>query len=484
MRIFGIDVTFSRREKELAPVRSYTDLFGAIRESFPGAWQRNIVAESRENILRFSAVYACVTRIANDIAKLRMKLIALDRDGIWSEVDYSSPFYPVIRKPNRYETRIQFFKHWMFSKLLSGNTYVLKERDARGMVVALYILDPERVTPLIADDGSVYYRLGTDNLAGLDEATNGGKQITVPASEIIHDRMNAIWHPLVGVSPIYACAATATQGTRIQANSERFFGNMSSPGGQLTAPDTIDDVTAARIKAEFERNFGGSNIGRLFVAGDGLKFEPITIPAQDAQLMEQQKWTVEDVARAFHIPLHKIGAGPSPSFNNIGSLNQDYFNETLHDQLEDIELLVDEGFALPSYLGVEFDTDILLRMDPLSRADASSKLVGGGIMSPNEARLKENLPPVPGGGSPYLQQQNYSLAALAKRDAKEDPFKSAPAPTPPPPPNADGSGDGATPPGDGKPPPPAADDTAKFYAKFRERLLERCTEEVPSDANA
>src|SRR5678816_2207103 len=130
------------------PIRSSWP-WGPIRESFTGAWQRNITVESTQNILAFSSVYACVSLIAEDIAKLRIKLTQLMLNGIWVELT-DSPLSPVLRKPNRYQTRIQFICYWLVSKLLYGNVYVLKERDNRNVVVALYILDPKLVTPLVA----------------------------------------------------------------------------------------------------------------------------------------------------------------------------------------------------------------------------------------------------------------------------------------------------------------------------------------------
>jgi hypothetical protein len=77
------------------------------------------------------------------------------------------------------------------------------------------------------------------------------------------------------------------------------------------------------------------------------------------------------------------------------------------------------------------DLDNLLRMDNQGLSEVVTKLVGGGVMSPNDGRYKHNLAPVKGGESPYLQQQNYSLEALAKRD-KDDPFGKKQAPSPPP----------------------------------------------------
>lgn len=456
MRVFGLQV--SRVKAAVGPTQlvpamvntggggwgSWLGSFvGRVTESFAGAWQRNIVVESNENILKFSAVYACVSLISDDIAKLRIKVIQdEDDDGIWEETQ-NPAFTPVLRKPNRYQTRIQFISQWITSKLLYGNTYVLKERDQRNVVVAMYVLDPSRVCPLVAADGAVYYRLAADALAQV-----GDKDIVVPASEIIHDRMLTLWHPLVGVSPIYACGSSATQGIRIQANSAKFFENMSRPSGILTAPGAISEELAARLKAHWETNYVHGSIGKVAVLGDGLKYEPMTIPAADAQLIDQLRWTVEDVARCFHVPLHKLGMG-QPTLNNIVALNQDYYTQTLQSFIESLELLLDEGLSLPAAIGVELDLDGLLRMDQLSLADANERGVRAGIVAPNEARYKLNLPAVTGGDTPYMQQQNYSLEALNKRPPPDATPKAPAAPALPAP--AD----------DNKPPAtPAADDAS------------------------
>lgn len=403
---------------------------GFIREPFSGAWQKNVQVETQQNILAFSAVYACITLIANDISKLRLRLMQTLINGIDEEITTNSPFLGVLRRPNLYQTRIQFAMMWIVCKLIHGNVYVLKVRDGRGVVTDLHILNPLTVLPLVAPDGSVYYRLGKDVLAQVDE-TAGDDANVVPASEIIHDRMLCFWHPLVGVSPIYACGASATQGIRIQANSAKFFENMSRPSGMLTAPGAISNEAAARLKKFFEENFSGQNIGRTFVAGDGLTYSAMTMPAQLAQLIEQLKWTVEDVARCFLVPLHKLAGGENPKFTNFGALNQDYFSQCLQNHIESIEILMDEGLALPTGYFTEFDLDGLLRMDPQGRMEIAANGVKSGILAPNEGRAPENLPPVDGGDTPYLQQQQFSLSALAKRDAQADPFKTAASPTSP-----------------------------------------------------
>jgi HK97 family phage portal protein len=256
--------------------------------------------------------------------------------------------------------------------------------------------------------------------------------VVIAASEIIHDRGPCLFHPLVGVPPIFACGVAATQGNRIQSNSQQFFANLSRPGGVLSAPDVIEDETLEQLKTQFERDFSGTNLGRLLVVGQGMTYTAMSIPAQQAQLIEQLQWTAQDVARAFQMPLHKISTGAQPTFNNIAALNQDYYSQTLQKLIEDIELLLDEGLGLVSVsdrvLGVEFDLDGLLRMDPVQLAEVNEKGIKAGYLAPNEARARVNLPPVKGGEEPVMQQQNFPLSVLVKQPP---PGTTAPAATPP-----------------------------------------------------
>lgn len=388
-----------------------------VHEPFAGAWQRNLEG-NYQDVLAFPTLWACITLIANDVSKLWVNLVEKDDNGIWSETE-STAFSPVLRKPNRYQTRIKFFQRWILSKLIHGNTYVLKERDQRGIVVAMYILDPSRCKPLVAPDGSVYYQLSQDNLSGIREV-----RVVVPASEIIHDIMYPLFHDLVGVSPIYACGMAALQGLRIQDHSTDFFANSAQPSGVLTAPGAIDQETAARLQRDWETQFTGQNVGKVAVLGNGLTFEPMTITAEDAQLIEQLKWNGITICSCFHVPPWKVGIEPDPPYGNIQAGNVEYYSRALQELIESLELCLDEGLELPRsprQLGVEFDLDALLRMDTAMQMDITSKGVEKAIFSPNEARERFALKPVEGGESPMLQQQMFSLEALRERD-QDQPF--------------------------------------------------------------
>lgn len=428
MKLFGLQIGKAQPQ---SVTENRGGWYPLIREPFAGAWQRNVTVDQNA-VLAFHAVFDCMTLIASDIAKLRVKLVAQDSDGIWTETS-NAAYSPVLRKPNGFQTRIQFWENWMLSKLSRGNTYVLKRRDNRNVVTALYVLDPNRVKPLVTPDGDVYYELQADNMAGLTE-----DRVSVPASEIIHDRFNCLFHPLVGVSPIYACGLAATQGLSIQNNSARLFTNGSRPGGLLIAPGRIDPTNATRLKEYWDSNFAGENAGKVAVLGDGMTYQGLSINPDEAQLIEQLKWTSEVVCSTFHVPPYKIGVGALPSYNNVQALNTEYYSQCLQVHIEAAELCLDEGLGIGqgvttngSTYGTEFDLDNLLRMDSVTQMQVLKEGVSAGVLSPNEARSKVGRKPVPGGASPYLQQQNYSLEALAKRDAWEDPFGTAEPAAPP-----------------------------------------------------
>jgi HK97 family phage portal protein len=426
VRLFGLDISIRKSADDIA---HWTEESGGwwpvIREGYAGAWQQNI-AIRRETLLAFTPVYACMTRIATDIGKMPMQLVEQTDDEIWVKVRRYSPLGVVIRKPNDYQTQSQFLQQWMISKLIAGNAYILKQRDNRGVVVKLFPLDPTRVRPLITPDGSIYYNLGMDPLSELTDGVT-----TVPSSEIIHDRMPGLFHPLIGTSPIFACSLPAAQGHAMQRSSAAFFKNMAQPSGVLTAPGAISNDTAARLKTEWTEKFAGKNVGRVAILGDGLKFDPITITAQAAQAVEQLKLTGEQVCTAFNVPAFMVGVAPVPAIPGIEALTQLYWSQCLQTHMEGIETGMTEGLELYDSttqldVAVRLDLSVLLRMDTATRYTAWKTAISGGWLAPNEARKVENLKPVKGGDTPYLQVQNYSLAALAARDAEGPPSKILP----------------------------------------------------------
>lgn len=424
---FGLTIMRTKAaDRQLQSVDSDSRGWFRVLESYTGAWQQNVEVRL-DSVLTHPTVFACITLIASDVAKMALLLVEKTRENIWIETK-SPAFSPVLDQPNRFQDQKNFIESWMFSKLIWGNTYVLKARDNRNVVSAMYVLDPSRVRPLVAPDGSVYYELKQDNLSGQRLEVD-----VVPASEIIHDRFNCFHHPLVGLSPLHASGLAAVLGLKIQTNSTIFFGNGSNPGGVLTAPGTIAQATADRLKAYWDENFGGDNIGKVAVLGDNLKYEPMAINAQNSQLNEQWDSTSKAIASTFAVPWHLVG-GPPPPYNNIQALTVQYFTQCIQKYTVKLEWCLDKGLALPAPLGTMFDIDDLTWMDSATMMAVIKEGVGAGVVTPNEGRRRLNYGPVTGGDTVYLQQQNYSIEALSKRDASADPFGTKtppPAPAPP-----------------------------------------------------
>ncbi len=393
----------SQEAKSLSNVPVSRGWWPLIREPFTGAWQRN-KEERIDTLLQYPTLYACVSRIATDIGKMPFSLKAKNSNGIW-EVIESPAFSPVLRKPNHYQTAQQFREHWSLSKKTQGNTYALKGRDMRGVVIGLYILDPCRVMPLVSDSGEVFYQLYTDNLNLLPD---GETDLIVPATEIIHDRCICPFHPLIGLPPIAAAYWPALKNMRILRSSSEFFANNAQPSGILSAPGAISDGTADRLRAYWNENFTGANAGKVAVVGDGLQFVSLASKSVDSQMVEQLRYSDEQICQPFGIPPFKVGLGSIPAGLGVDAINQLYYDDALQADIQAMECLLSEGLNTYPYK-VDLDESVLMRMDAGKKAEYHKTLIDGSIETINDARMSFNLAPLAGGNTVYMQMQDMPL---------------------------------------------------------------------------
>jgi HK97 family phage portal protein len=263
---------------------------------------------------------------------------------------------------------------------------------------------------------------------------------------------------------VFASGLSSMLGLNAQKASALLFENSSTPGGLLMLPGEVSQEEEKRVKEQWEQRFSRSNLGRVAVMTGGAKYEKMAMTNVEGQLIENLKWSAEVVCSVYHVPPYKVGVGVLPTYNNVQALNVEYYSQALQSHIEEIEEALDHslGIGWGVGMGTEFDTENLLRMDSITLVTTIRDAVGAGVMSPNEGRAKFDLKPVEGGKSPYLQQQNYSLEALAKRDAQADPFAPATPPAPPQP---------ATPAAEDKPaepapkPPAAKADIAALFTR-------------------
>lgn len=425
MKLFGFTIA---REKALSAVGgAWRNIFRLISEPFSGAWQKNI-EEKRGDLLTYPTLYACIYRISSDVGKLPFSLRQRGANGVWTEVP-NSAYDPVLRKPNGFQTPAQFREYWLLTKLIHGNAYVLKRRDARGVVTALYVLDPERVLPMVSDSGAVFYQLQTDKLNTLPDGYPADNLI-VPANEVIHDRCMTIHHPLIGVPPLAAAHWPALKNMKIMRSATEFFANNAQPGGLLTAPAGMSDDDAKAVQEYWNKEFNGAQSGKVAIIGADMKFTPFAMKSIDAQMVEQMRYSDEQICQPFGIPPFKVGIGTIPSGLGVDGVNLMYYNDALQPHIQHMEDLLDDGLQIKRPLGVELDTEPLLRMDEAKKAEVETKLVAGMIKTPDEGRRRFNLSATGGGDTLWGQNQDYPLGMLADRKSWDPAMRPAPQPDP------------------------------------------------------
>jgi HK97 family phage portal protein len=395
------------RPDDLRPVGGgLLNLGAAVGDFFRGAWQQVAGQPDAEDVtdaLTVAVVYDCIRRISTDIAKMSPGVRRLE-GNVWIRASHQA-LDRLIRKPNHFQTWFQFIVSWVCSRLVAGNAYILKLYSAN-VVAELIVLDPTKVTPMIAaDTGAVFYRIAAESLARLDD------DVIVAAADLIHDRYLPLGHPLIGTAPLERAIVSARARSGILSNAASLNENGSVPPGLLIAPE---GQTEAQLNALADK-WRKIPKGRIAVLDAAYKFEALAAKYVDSQSSELAEFSGTDICVAFSMPPWKLGIGTRP-VGDPESLQIVYYTDCLQWQVEEIEQLLDQALEVEAGVYLELDPACLLRMDSKTRAEVDKLLVGSGIKAPNEARQGWDLGPVEGGATPYLQQQNYSLAALNKRD--------------------------------------------------------------------
>ena len=384
--------------------------------------------------LSFPPLYTAIDVISSDIARLPLR--HWRDDGESRNEVRDSWAVSVLDDPNDYQTVFDLIKQLTASVLYRGNGYLYPIRNGRHQIEKLHCLFPDYVwVSRLSGQADYFYQVGPQPLADLDTT------VMVPPRNMFHHRILTLNDPLFGVSPLIAAAASCSAGLAILRSTDRFFNRMARPSGVLSTDKLLDEKAAERVKERFQRLFSGEEgAGDVAVLEQGLKWEALTMSAVDAQLIEQLRWTVEDVARVYRVPGFMIGDLKNVSYNSSEQLTRQYWNGCLSSHMRALEQRLSQFFGMDGrteYL--EFDLDQMFRAELLQRTEALTKSVQGGLRTPNEARRIEGLNALPGGDQIFMQQQMVPVEQLASRTdlTPKPPMMPAQAPQrelPPPPP--------------------------------------------------
>lgn len=203
---------------------------------------------------------------------------------------------------------------------------------------------------------------------------------------------------LRGLSPLEMAANTFSLASTAEQQQEGLFARGARPSGVLKHPEKISKPAAERLTANWDAVFGGAeNAGKTLLMEEGMEWQPLGMTSLDAEFLSTRRFTVEEIARFFRMPLHKIGELSKSTNNNIAHQGLEYHRDTLSGYLERIEAAFENAFDLGEEFEFEFDTWALMRLDFNSLMTAFSTGKNGGIISTNEARWILGFNPVKDG---------------------------------------------------------------------------------------
>ena len=355
--------------------------------------------------MQMTAVYSCVRILSEAIAGLPLFLYKYGEDGS-KEKYLDHPLWRVLHdEPNPEMTSFVFRETMMNHLLLSGNAYAQIIRNARGEVVALYPLMPNRMTVDRDSSGRLYYRYTKTS----DDAPEVGKaketEVVLAPSDVLHV-LGLGYDGLVGYSPIAMAKNAVGLAMAAEEYGAKFFANGAAPSGVLEHPGTIKDPE--RIRQSWQSTFGGSaNSNKIAVLEEGLKYTPIAISPEQAQFLETRKFQINEIARIFRVPPHMVGDLEKSSFSNIEQQSLEFVKYTLDPWVIRWEQAMNKALLLDSEKSAvftKFNVDGLLRGDYASRMTGYATARQNGWMSANDIRELENLDRIPAdlGGDLYL----------------------------------------------------------------------------------
>lgn len=365
---------------------------------------------SPRSAVQVSAVYACVRVIAETIASLPLHLYMQTDDGSVKAMEH--PLYRLLHdEPNSEMTSFVFRETMATHLLLWGNSYSQIIRNGRGEIHALY--------PLLAENMEV------DRVAGqlVYAYRKDGMSYTLHPRDVLHIP-GLGFDGVVGYSPIALERNAIGLGIAAEEYGSKFFSNGATPAGVLTHPSTVKDPE--RLRKSWNRVYGGSaNAGQVAILEEGLKFDRIAMPNNEAQFLETRKFQVSEICRIYRVPPHLIGDLEHATFSNIEHQGISFAQHTIRPWLVRIEqslnrALLSENEKVKLY--AEFNMSGLLRGDYKSRMEGYALGRQNGWLSANDIREMESLNRVPAseGGDLYLVNGNMMpLTGTSQQEKKE-----------------------------------------------------------------
>jgi len=350
--------------------------------------------------------------IAETVASLPLHLFEYTAEG--SEKAAGHPLYKLLHaEPNAEMTSFILREVMLTHLLLWGNAYTQIIRNGRNEIVGLYPLLPNRM------------EVGRDSERVLTYTytMSDGKIVQLAPEDVMHVP-GLGFDGIMGFSPIALERDALSLSMAAEEYGSKFFTNGATPSGVLTHPNTVKDPK--KLRESWHESYGGSaNAGRIAVLEDGMKFEKIAIPNNEAQFLETRKFQVAEICRMYRVPPHLIGDLEHATFSNIEHQNISFGVHTIRPWCVRIEQAIDRALLAPAEKGryyARFNIDGFMRGVYKERMEGYAIARQNGWMSANDIRSLESQNPIPAseGGDAYLVNGNMIAIKTAMQSGVED----------------------------------------------------------------
>ncbi|MBV1757749.1 MAG: phage portal protein [Dethiosulfatibacter sp.] len=358
--------------------------------------------------MQTTAVYSCVRILAEAVASLPLHVYRYKENG--KERVYNHHLYHILHnEPNTEMSSFVFRETLMSHLLIWGNAYAQIIRDGAGRVVALYPLLPNKMTVSRDKNGEIYYIYTTTS----DENPNFKDygSVVLRKQDVLHIP-GLGFDGLVGYSPIAMAKNAVGMTIATEEYGASFFANGANPGGVLEHPGVLKDPKKVRDSWN-EVYRGTANAHKIAVLEEGMKYQQIGIPPEEAQFLETRKFQINEIARLYRIPPHMVGDLEKSSFSNIEQQSLEFVKYTLDPWVIRWEQAMQRSLLLPKEkqeFFIRLNVDGLLRGDYQSRMNGYSVARQNGWLSANDIREMEDMNPIPEeeGGNLYLINGNMT----------------------------------------------------------------------------
>lgn len=352
--------------------------------------------------MNLSAYWAGTKITAQTIASLSCDVMERQSNGVKVRVPDHELQIILDESPNKEQTSIEFWEGRVIGLCTTGNGFAEKLMIGNRVVG----LDPMPATTLVRRDKnqnleySFYER---------------GKEVVLPAEKVFH--IKAFGDGDVGMSPV----EYARQTLSLSIASEKFAGQTYSKGGRVkgffVTPSGTMLTPEQRVDAKknlVEAN-SGPNAPWASILEGGVDFKTVGLSMRDAEMILNRRFNVEEICRWLGVPPILVGhsaEGQTVWGTGYTAIMQSWLNFSLRAQLKRIEQAIEKRIMTPEQrrrFSVKFNYEDLLRGDTHARSAFYVALLNAGVMTINEVRKIEGLPPVEGGDVPRMQMQNVPI---------------------------------------------------------------------------